>query len=67
VLREIRQDAPRLPVIIVTGYPDSELMQEALKHSPVMMLAKPVHPTRLLAAVEQVLGTRNAERGRRNS
>jgi excisionase family DNA binding protein len=31
-----------LPIVIVTGYPDSEMMNNILKHGPVTMLKKPV-------------------------
>ena len=56
VLRELRQRCSTARVIILTGYPDSELLQPALAVAPVMMLAKPVHPRKLLEAVSTVLG-----------
>ena len=56
VLKEIRRAHGALPVIIITGYPDGELMHEALRYSPVMMLAKPVTPEQLLESVRLVLG-----------
>jgi len=33
---------PDLPIVIVTGYPDSEMMNNILKHGPVTMLKKPL-------------------------
>ena len=57
VLRAVRERSPDTQVIIITGYPDSDLVQRALRVSPVMMLAKPVHPETLLGAVATVMGT----------
>jgi len=33
---------PQLAIVIVTGYPDSEMMNNILKHGPVTMLKKPL-------------------------
>ena len=33
---------PEMPVVIITGYPDSEMMNNILKHGPVTMLKKPL-------------------------
>jgi excisionase family DNA binding protein len=33
---------PELPVVIITGYPDSEMMNNILKFGPVTMLKKPL-------------------------
>ena len=33
---------PEMPIVIVTGYPDSELMNNILKHGPVTLLKKPL-------------------------
>src|SRR3954466_1886191 len=33
---------PDLAIVIVTGYPDSEMMNNILKHGPVTMLKKPL-------------------------
>lgn len=33
---------PDLSIVIVTGYPDSEMMNNILKHGPVTMLKKPL-------------------------
>ena len=41
-LEELRKTHPVLPVVIITGYPDSELMQQAMQYAPVMVLPKPV-------------------------
>ena len=41
-LEQLRVTHPALPVIIVTGYPDSELMDQASRFAPVLLLSKPV-------------------------
>jgi CheY-like chemotaxis protein len=33
---------PDLPIVIITGYPDSEMMNNILRHGPVTMLKKPL-------------------------
>src|SRR6188508_723503 len=33
---------PELPIVIITGYPDSEMMNNILRHGPVTMLKKPL-------------------------
>jgi len=56
--KEIRTTWDDLPVIILTGYPDGDLMSEALQYGPVTVLAKPADPEKLVAAVEQALRAR---------
>lgn len=41
-LRLLRETHPDLPVVIVTGYPDSDLLHEAAPFAPLMLLSKPV-------------------------
>ena len=33
---------PHLPIIVVTGYPDSEILSRILAHGPVTVLQKPL-------------------------
>lgn len=61
-LRELRQRNQHLPVIILTGYPDSDLMTEALRYGPFTLLAKPFQGKALMQAVDAVLnGARVAQ------
>lgn len=36
-----KEKYPDLPVVIITGYPDSEMMDHILRHGPVTVLKKP--------------------------
>lgn len=54
-LEEIRKRHGSIAVIVLTAYPDSELMAHALQSSPVMMLAKPASPRQVVACVRLIL------------
>ena len=55
VLKKVRATWLELPVIIVTGYPDSELRMEAMRYSPIMVIPKPFEMKQVIQAVEQAL------------
>jgi len=55
-LDELRPAHPDLPVVIVTGYPDSALVHRAAQHAPVMLLTKPVDTAQLERTLRTVLG-----------
>jgi len=55
-LAELRKTHPYLPVVIVTGFPDGELMYQAAQYGPIMLLAKPVEPVQIENTVRMVLG-----------
>jgi len=55
VLRELHRMDPELPVVVVTAYPDSELMAEALRYPPVTLLPKPVERKDLIRTVRRQL------------
>ncbi len=60
-LRRCREADRDLPVIVITGYPDDDLMAEAMRYSPITLVAKPVERKRLMHAVHTVLnGAREA-------
>ena len=42
---------PRLPVTIITGYPDSGMMKRALAHGPFGVMNKPFAESDIIAAV----------------
>ena len=55
VLKELHLMDPDLPVVVVTGYPDSKLMTEALRFPPVTLLPKPLDKATLTRTVRRVL------------
>jgi excisionase family DNA binding protein len=59
-LAELRRTHPELLVVIVTGYPDGELMQQAIQYAPLMILATPVEQELLERTVRVVLAKRAA-------
>jgi len=55
LLRQIKALRPDLPVTIITGYPDSELMARALELGPLGVIAKPFTAAEILNAVNNYL------------
>ncbi len=55
-LETLRETHPALPVVVVTGYPDSHLMEQAALYAPIMLLTKPVNPVLLARTLQSVLG-----------
>ncbi len=51
LFREIKALKPDLPVTIITGYPESDLMMKALEYGPLGAMKKPFSSTDILAAV----------------
>jgi excisionase family DNA binding protein len=52
---KIKKIKPRLPVTIITGYPDSDLLMRALVHGPLGVMSKPFRGSDILAAVDNYL------------
>ena len=48
----IREQAPGIPIVVITGYPDTELASELLKKGVKDYLVKPVEKEKLLAVVD---------------
>lgn len=55
LFRRIRKIKPRLPVIIITGYPDSEMMSRALTYGPFGVMNKPFGEQDIVNAVNNFL------------
>ena len=55
LFRRIRVAKPKLPVTIITGYPDSDLMVSALAHGPLGIMSKPFRGSDILTAVNNYL------------
>ena len=60
LLRRIRKLEPDVPVTIVTGYPDSEIMTRALEQGPLTVMKKPFGVSDILAAVNNARGETNS-------
>lgn len=58
VIRQLKALDETLPVVVVTGYPDSGLMHQALSYSPLTVLLKPFQPRRLVDAARSALAAR---------
>jgi excisionase family DNA binding protein len=54
--REIHALRPGLPVVIVTGYPDSDLMARALEIGSFTMISKPVDIAQIQKTVDRIVG-----------
>lgn len=55
--QELQALRPGLPVVIVTGYPDSDLMARALEIGPFTMISKPVDLHQIQKTVDRIVGT----------
>ena len=55
LFRQIRLAKPQLPLTIITGYPDSDLMMKALTYGPLGVMNKPFSGSDILAAVNNHL------------
>ncbi len=55
LFRQIKTIKPTLPVTIITGYPDSEMMSRALAHGPFGVMKKPFDELDIVAAVNVFL------------
>jgi len=56
VFGQIKAVKPRLPVTIITGYPDSDMMARALAQGPFGVMEKPFSESDITAAVANFLG-----------
>lgn len=55
-LKQIRLTKPALPIFVITGYKDSDLMMKALAHGPLGVMGKPFKAADILAAVNSYIG-----------
>jgi len=49
----IKKIKPQIPVTIITGYPDSEIMDRALQQGPFNVMKKPFGTLSVITAVNQ--------------
>jgi excisionase family DNA binding protein len=55
-LRELRLLHPGLPVAIITGYPEGDMIVEAMKYGPLLVLPKPVDEQQLKWVLQMAAG-----------
>jgi excisionase family DNA binding protein len=55
----VKRDQPDSPVIIITGYPDSEMLDRILAKGPITVLKKPLKTEQLQQTV-RILGHKDA-------
>ena len=60
VYSQLKDLHPDLPIVVITGYPDSEILSRILSHGPVTVIKKPIEYEQLNKAVKQ-LGHKGAE------
>ncbi len=51
LLRRIKKIDGQVPVAIITGYPDSDLMKKAMTHGPFLVMNKPFNSNDILKVV----------------
>ena len=61
LFRQIKDIRPKLPVAIITGYPDSDMMARALAQGPFGVMNKPFGESDIIAAVNNFLGITRGE------
>jgi excisionase family DNA binding protein len=54
-LAELRGKKINIPVVLITGYPESHLIQDAMQYSPLLLMAKPLDRKKLLDTVGAVI------------
>ncbi len=61
LFRQIKAIKPKLPVTIITGYPDSDMMTRALAEGPFGVMKKPFGESDIITAVNTFLRLPAAE------
>lgn len=55
VIDYLKKEAPGIPIVVITGYPDTELAVSLLKKGVKDYLVKPVEKEKLLNTVESIV------------
>jgi two-component system chemotaxis response regulator CheY len=55
LLEQFRRRLPMVPVLILTGFPDTECADSVLRHGVVNYLVKPISKEELLEAVRDAM------------
>jgi len=67
LFRNIRLIRPDLQVVIITGYPNSDIMSRALAYGPFGIIKKPLNDLDIIAAINTFLQTSENKGERRKS
>jgi len=59
-IQYLREQAPGIPVVVITGYPDTELATDLMKKGVKDYLVKPVEKAKLLAVVDEQISAGKA-------
>ncbi len=51
----LKQQAPGIPVVVVTGYPDANVAKDLLKRGIKQYLVKPLDKERMMEIVEEII------------
>jgi signal transduction histidine kinase len=62
-LKRIRENWGLLPVIILTGFPDTPNMRRAMEFSPLTLLPKPCPPEQLIRTIHSLLPQKTSRTG----
>ncbi len=62
ILQEMRSIKPEIPVVIITGYPDSELMERAMRQGPLGVMLKPFDDSQIITATNNFLNVTTVRR-----
>jgi two-component system chemotaxis response regulator CheY len=52
-IQYLREQSPGIPIVVITGYPDTELATDLMKKGVKDYLVKPVEKEKLLAVVDE--------------
>lgn len=56
LMREIKKDLPKIPIIVMSGYPTPETIADVLKLGATQFIPKPFRPDELIKVIRQVMG-----------
>lgn len=59
VFEQARKEQPDLPVVIITGYPDNDMLSRILQHGPVTVLSKPLRLEQIRKTLKILAGKTN--------
>jgi len=55
LMREVKQNCPEIPIIVMSGYPTPETIADVLKLGATQFIPKPFRPDELIKSVRQVI------------